>query len=330
MPLIASKYDRRPWYFVNGHSETIIPSLFYKVEGVNYERERLELEDGDFLDLDWLRDGNDRLIVLSHGLEGSSDRHYIKRAAKFFSAENWDVLAWNNRSCSGEMNRLPRFYHHGATEDIAAVIDRGLSYSYSKVILIGYSMGGGMQQKYLGEREVDNRIKGAISFSAPCNVLNSADELRKRGNRFYERRFVKKIKEKILEKAASVDLPIDREELSRVKTFRELDQAFTLKIHTEYEDAADFYSKITSDQYIPNIRVPLLIVNAENDPMLGDSCYPVELAKKSQLVYLEIPKVGGHVGFTIPGNEFSYMELAAGRFIEEVILPFSQNQVLHH
>lgn len=319
MPIIQSNYHRRPWYFINGHFETIVPSLFHKVEGVAYERERLELVDGDFLDLDWIKRENKQLMVLSHGLEGSSDRHYIKRPAKYFAAKGWDILAWNNRSCSGEMNRLPRFYHHGATEDIAAVIDRGLEGGYEKVVLVGYSMGGGMQQKYLGERKVDDRIKGAISFSVPCNVLNSADELRKRGNRFYERRFVKKLKEKILAKSEMIDLPIDKDELMSVKTFKEFDQAFTLKIHTEYVDAADFYASITSDQYLPNVDVPLLIVNALNDPMLGEKCYPIDLAEKSENIFLEMPKKGGHVGFIIPSDEFSYMEYAVDRFIATIL-----------
>ena len=307
--------------------ETVIPSLFYKVEGVNYERERLELEDGDFLDIDWLKGGNQRLLVLSHGLEGNSQRHYIHRPAKFYSQKGWDILAWNNRSCSGEMNRLPRFYHHGATEDIAAVIDRGLSDGYEEVLLMGFSMGGGMQQKYLGERTPDERIIGAISFSVPCNVENSADELRKKGNRFYERRFVSKLKEKILTKAALMELPIDLEELSNVKTFRELDSAFTLKIHTEYKDADDFYARITSDQYLPNIKVPLLIVNANNDPMLGDKCYPVDLAKKQKNIFLEMPELGGHVGFILPNDEYSYMEYASNKFIDEVILPSSRASI---
>ncbi len=104
-----------------------------------------------------------------------------------------------------------------------------------------------------------------------------------------------------------------------MEIFRELDTAFTLKIHTEYHSADDFYSKITSDQFLPNIKVPLLIVNALNDPMLGEKCYPKQLAEKSPNIYLETPHIGGHVGFTIPGSEFSYMELAADRFIQEVI-----------
>lgn len=277
------------------------------------------MEDGDFLDLDWIRGGNKRLVILSHGLEGSSSRHYILRPAKLFSSKGWDVLAWNNRSCSGEMNRLPRFYHHGATEDIAAVVDQALKNGYEDVIMMGFSMGAGMQQKYLGERTPDARIKAAISFSVPCNVLDSADTLAMKGNRFYERRFVKKLKTKILEKANSIDLPIDPHRIANLQTFRELDKEFTLKIHTEYSDANDFYSRITSDQFLPNIKIPLLIVNALNDPMLGEKCYPTELANEMDNLFLEMPQYGGHVGFTLPGGKESYMEYAAERFISQIL-----------
>lgn len=306
---------------INGHFETVIPSLFFRVEGLKYERERLELEDGDFLDIDWIKKGNKRLLVLSHGLEGSSGRHYILRPAKLFSQMGWDILAWNNRSCSGELNRLPRFYHHGATEDLSAVIDRALLDDYEEVVLVGFSMGGGMQQKYLGERQIDDRIIGAISFSVPCNVLDSADELRKAENRFYERRFITKLRDKILQKSQLIDLPVNLDEVRAVKTFRQLDEAFTMKVHTEYSDPDDFYKKITSDQFLQNIQIPLLIVNAENDPMLGEKCYPVELASKSKNIYLETPRKGGHVGFTLPKlKEYSYMEFAVERFLEEVVL----------
>ena len=319
MPIVESKYHKRPWYFINGHFETIVPSLTYEVDGVDYERERLELTDGDFLDLDWVKKDNRRLMVLSHGLEGSSQRHYIKRPAKFFSDKGWDILAWNNRSCSGEMNRLPRFYHHGATEDISAVIDRALEDDYEELILVGYSMGGGMQQKYIGERVPDKRIIGAVSFSAPCNVQDSAKTLKKGFNKVYEKKFISKLKEKILTKSEKMAMPLDIDKVREVRNFRELDEAFTLRVHPEYEDADDFYKKITSDQFLPNIKIPLLIVNALNDPMLGEKCYPVELAKKSDNIYLETPRKGGHVGFTLPRSEWSYMEYAIENFIREVI-----------
>ncbi len=318
MPLQESNYNNSPWYLFNAHLETIVPSLFYKVKGIEYERERLELEDTDFLDLDWIRGGNGRLLILSHGLEGSSDRHYIQRPAKYFAKKGWDILAWNNRSCSGEMNRLPRFYHHGATEDLASVVDRALGENYQELVLMGYSMGGGMQQKYLGERKIDDRIKGAISFSVPCNVKDSAEQLRLKGNQMYERRFIKKLKEKIFEKSSMMEFDI--EGIEKVKTFPQFDERFTLKLFPGYKDAEDFYKKITSDQFLHKITVPLLIVNAKNDPMLGDKCYPIELARKSDLIYLEMPEKGGHVGFTSTQRDFSYMEYAAEKFIDDVIL----------
>lgn len=324
MPIYKSNYHRRPWYFFSGHLETIVPSLWYKVEGVDYERERLELADGDFLDLDWVKNGSKKLLILSHGLEGSADRHYIKRPAKYFGSKGWDILAWNNRSCSEEMNRLPRFYHHGATEDIAAVVDVALQGDYDEIVMMGYSMGGGMQQKYLGERKVDERIKGAISFSVPCNVLDSAEKLGKGFNRIYEKRFIKKLTGKILKKSEIMDLPCDLEEIKKAKTFRQLDNGFTIKVHPEYTSADDFYAKIPSDQFLPNITVPLLIVNSINDPMLGSKCYPIELAKGSKNIYLETPTHGGHVGFTLPKNEFSYMEYASEKFINDIIRPSSQ------
>lgn len=106
MPLLKSSYIQKPLYFINSYVETIVPSLFYNVNSVPYERERLELDDGDFLDLDWLKNNNNRVIIISHGLEGDSARHYIKRFAHFFHQKGWDIIAWNYRSCSGEMNRL--------------------------------------------------------------------------------------------------------------------------------------------------------------------------------------------------------------------------------
>ena len=114
MPVIPhSSYPGPPAYLRNGHLQTVVPSVFRKVKGVDYERERLELPDGDFLDLDWLDSRSKRLLIVTHGLEGDSHRHYVKGTAKLFSAAGWDVLAWNCRSCSGEMNRAFRLYNHG-------------------------------------------------------------------------------------------------------------------------------------------------------------------------------------------------------------------------
>ncbi|MEQ1588434.1 MAG: alpha/beta fold hydrolase [Cyclobacteriaceae bacterium] len=165
MPLIPSSPYRPPFHLFNGHLETIIPSIFRKVSAV-YQRERIELTDGDFLDLDWLSKGRNKLVIVSHGLEGNSDRHYAKGMAAYFFERGWDAIAWNCRGCSGEINRLPRSYHHGATEDLAAVVDHAIQKSYTHIVLVGFSMGGSMTLKYLGERKdcIANAIKSAVVF----------------------------------------------------------------------------------------------------------------------------------------------------------------------
>lgn len=315
MPLVPSSYTRRPFYLLNSHLETIVPSLFYRIREPLYQREQLELPDGDFLNIDWIRKGNRRCLILSHGLEGDTERYYIKRAARYFRDRGWDIAAWNCRSCGGEMNRLPRFYHHGDTADLDVVVQKALS-QYNEVVLIGYSMGGSISLKYLGERTTDLRIKGAVVFSVPCNLRDSAEQLLKRENRFYEKRFLNKLLKKIQAKALMFPEEIRLEkEILDFDLFHDL---YTAPLHG-FKDKAEFFAAATCDQYLPQISVPVLIVNAGNDPMLGEACYPTRLAERSTMVHLEVPEVGGHAGFSIAGRPYSYMELRAESFIREVL-----------
>ena len=123
MPIVQQSSYVPPWWLKNAHLSTILPSVFRKVEGVNYERERISTADKDFIDLDWLKNSNERLVVLLHGLEGNSDRGYMKGMAKYFHEHKWDVVAYNCRGCSGEVNLKPRLYNHGDTDDVSCVID---------------------------------------------------------------------------------------------------------------------------------------------------------------------------------------------------------------
>jgi uncharacterized protein len=315
MPLIQSRYTGPPFYLFNGHLETVIPSMFRKVEG-SYERERLELVDGDFLDLDWMRSGSKKLVVISHGLEGNSERHYSKGMAQYFYQRGWDALAWNCRGCSGEMNRLPRFYHHGATEDIAAVIAHSISKDYEHIVLVGFSMGGSMSLKYLGERKnsVSQVIKSAVVFSVPCHLGASANELDKPNKKFYLNRFLKKLEKKIRAKAIKFPDVISAEGFEQIKTFRAFDNRYTAPLHG-FENADDFYARASSGPHIPNIQLPTLIVNALNDPFLPEACFPYEVAKDHNYVYLETPPYGGHVGFSLSTQEINWMEVRAFEFI---------------
>lgn len=318
MPLIQSTYTRPPFYLFNGHLETVIPSMFRKVEG-SYERERMELVDGDFLDLDWIRSGRKKLVVISHGLEGNSERHYSKGMAQYFYQRGWDALAWNCRGCSGEMNRLPRFYHHGATEDIAAVIEHAISKDYEHIALVGFSMGGSMSLKYLGERKnsVSQVIKSAVVFSVPCHLGASANELDKPNKKFYLNRFLKKLEKKIRAKAIKFPDVISDEGFEQIKTFRAFDNRYTAPLHG-FDNADDFYARASSGPHIPNIQLPTLIVNALNDPFLPEACFPYGVAKDHHYVYLETPPYGGHVGFSLSTQETNWMEVRAFEFISNL------------
>ena len=149
MPVIESHF-KPPFFLRNGHVQTILPVLFPRWLNVVYERERLELEDGDFIDIDWSRKGRDRVAILLHGLEGCTDNGYIRGMAAALNEAGWDALAWNFRGCGEELNRIPRFYHSGETGDLAAVI-RHASATYSSIALVGFSLGGNVVLKYLGE-----------------------------------------------------------------------------------------------------------------------------------------------------------------------------------
>jgi uncharacterized protein len=320
MPLIQSRYTGPPFYLFNGHLETVIPSMFRKVEG-SYERERMELVDGDFLDLDWMRSGSKKLVVISHGLEGNSERHYSKGMAQYFYQRGWDALAWNCRGCSGEMNRLPRFYHHGATEDIAAVIAHSISKEYEHIVLVGFSMGGSMSLKYLGERKnsVSQVIKSAVVFSVPCHLGASANELDKPNKKFYLNRFLKKLEKKIRAKAIKFPDVISAEGFEQIKTFRAFDNRYTAPLHG-FENADDFYARASSGPHIPHIQIPTLIVNALNDPFLPEACYPYEVARTHTYVHLETPDRGGHVGFSLSTGNSNWMEIRAYEFVNTLSL----------
>jgi uncharacterized protein len=320
MPLIQNSSYSHPLWMANSHLQTIWPSMFRKIDGVKYERERILFSDNDFTDLDWIATGNKKLVILAHGLEGNSDRHYMKGMAKHFSTHGWDVLAWNCRSCSGEINNAPRLYHHAATDDLEFVIQHALSkQKFEHIALVGFSMGGSLILKYLGERnEVPAAIKASSVFSVPCHLGDSAFLLDQRKNSFYRNRFIKKLKYKIALKSVQYPELFPAQYIEKVKYFKEFDEIYTAPAHG-FKSADDFYQKASAINYIPYINRPTLIVNADNDPFLPDSCYPRDIVAGHEHVFLEIPPSGGHVGFTLGNKKYNYMESRALNFISETI-----------
>lgn len=315
MPILSSSYSSPPFYYLNGHLETIIPSIWRKVEGINYSREKIDTPDGDFLNLDWSKVGGSQLLLISHGLEGDSQRHYVRGLVKLFNQHGLDVLAWNNRSCGGEMNLQPILYHHGSTYDLETVVKHALaSGSYTDVYLAGISMGGAQTLNYLGQQgtSLPKAIKKAAVYSTPVNLPSSAATLKRVANQFYTRKFLGKLKVKMAAKGAQFPGLVDLDRLPSVWDFDTFDTEYTAKLHG-FDDAADFYRQASPDQWMNEISVPTLVVNAINDPLLGDACYPVAIAKEKEEIFLEMPQRGGHTGFTLPQSEFTWAEY---RFLE--------------
>ncbi len=297
MPVVPSSY-RPPPGFANGHVQTLFPALFRRVPTLTRRRERITTPDGDFLDLDWSEPAaSERLVILSHGLEGESRNACIQGMAAAFHRAGWDALAWNLRGCSDEPNRLLRSYHSGATEDLACVI-RHVPARYRQIALVGFSLGGNLTLKYLGEAPdfVDPRICGAVAFSVPCDLASSALALESPMNRIYMRHFLRTLEKKIHRKAASFPGRVDPSAVRTMSTFREFDGTFTAPMNG-FASADDYWQRASSRQFLPRISVPTLLVNALNDPFLPLECFPSIEAEASRGFHLETPESGGHVGF---------------------------------
>ena len=320
MPLIKkSTYKPSPFLW-NGHFETIYPALFRKINDIKYERERLVLSDGDFVDLDWLDNGSRSLVLLSHGLEGNSSRQYIAGMARMFSDKKWDVLAWHCRSCSGEMNRQFRMYHHGEIGDIGEVINHAVNKkNYDKIIMIGFSMGGNISMKYLGVngKEIPETIKACIVFSAPTDLEAGANILDRPTNIIYKKRFLKHLKIKLEVKAKIFPGQLIMDQFHTIKKWRDFDELFSAPMN-KFANAAAFYKNASAKNFMSGIKIPTLLVQAKNDPILPIECYPYALCEKLENVWLETPAKGGHVGFWRPNERYSWAERRAVQFVESL------------
>ncbi|MFA5907095.1 MAG: alpha/beta fold hydrolase [Desulfobacula sp.] len=286
-----------PFLFGNGHVQTIFPVLFRKVESVRYERERIATLDNDFIDLDWSVNGHDRLAVISHGLEGCTDRAYVKGMVKAVNDGGWDALAWNYRSCSEEPNRLLRSYHNGVTDDLSFVIDHARrKHPYTEIALIGFSLGGNLTLLHLGKETPDPIIKKAVVFSVPCDLKESAAILGKPVNKIYMKRFLIMLHEKIKAKMKLMPGLINDKDYETIKDFKMFDDRYTAPIHG-FKNAEEYWEKCSSKPYLSQIKIPTLIVNAVNDPFLPKACFPVKEADANKNLTLLMPESGGHVGF---------------------------------
>jgi predicted alpha/beta-fold hydrolase len=225
---------------------------------------------------------------------------------KALNNNNWDALAWNYRSCSGEPNHLLKSYHNGVTDDLSWVIKHASQkYPYKEIALIGFSLGGNLTLLYLGRENPDPIITKSVVFSVPCDLKASAKVLTKPSNKLYMKRFLVMLHQKIKQKMKIFPDLIDDKGYEKIKNFKAFDDRYTAPIHG-FKNAYDYYEKCSSKPFIPDIKVPTLIINAMNDPFLSEKCYPVKEAKTNKFITLSMPDSGGHVGFVSFNKQHIY------------------------
>lgn len=317
MPVIEDRSYLPPLLFRIGHLNTLYPYIFRNIPKLDYQRERVNTPDDDFIDIDHLKSKNSRLAILCHGLEGSSTSKYILHTAKLLNDNGWDLLCMNYRGCSGEMNNKIVMYHSGFTQDLHMVVERYKS-KYDSLALIGFSLGGNMVMKYMGDGHftLSSKIKSCVGISVPCDLHAGSIQISEWQNFLYDHRFLVSLKEKIKLKKTMFPELVDLSLLKKVKTLFDFDDLYTAPIHG-FQDAADYYSQCNCKQFLKNINTPSLIINAVDDPFLPDQSYPFEEAQKNENLFFIASRYGGHVGFVNFGNQPYWEEQQILNFIND-------------
>ncbi|VAW82476.1 Hydrolase, alpha/beta fold family functionally coupled to Phosphoribulokinase [hydrothermal vent metagenome] len=289
--------DFRPaWWLPGGHLQTLFPTLFRVRRPPSLKRERLELEDGDFLDLDWTREQPGPLVLLLHGLEGSLHSHYVSGLLGALDCSGRSCVQMYFRGCSGEPNRLPRSYHSGETGDLQTVLDHiSQRYPGRDIYAAGVSLGGNVLLKWLGENPQQGQVQRALAISVPFDLANAATRLERGISRIYQAYLLRKLRRSLRNKARHVDMPMDVDHLSRLSSFRRFDDEITAPLHG-FNGVDDYYKKSSSRGFVPHILTPTLIIHALDDPFMNPDAIPRD-DELGPGVTLELYRTGGHVGF---------------------------------
>ena len=320
MELLGQHPFRPPWWLANNHVQTVWANRFRRLSLPPLRLERWDTPDGDFLRLHF-QDGDSGkpLLLLLHGLEGSVDSRYIKGFYYQFQEDDWTVVTMEHRSCGGEMNRQKKMYHSGATEDLAFVVARlAETRPDTRVYVAGFSLGGNMTGKWLGEQgnAVPHNLKAAVVMSAPYNLVVSAAAMDRFRHRPYIRNFLQSLIPKALEKEKQFPGCVDVDAIRACRTFQEYDTHATAAIHG-FRDAHHYYSTSGCGQYLDGIRRPTMLLSAEDDPFNPGSELPYEQAKESPYLHPVFTPRGGHVGHAyhrFPGRIAYWAEEQIKRF----------------
>lgn len=326
--MLAAPGYRPPWWYRGRHLQTIWGAVFRRPRGPALRRERRETPDGDFLDLDWLeREGraDAPLVLILHGLEGSSRSHYAAGLLWEARQLGWRAVVLHFRSCGGELNRARRLYHAGETSDLDWVVEQLVEREPATTLgLVGVSLGGNVALKWLGERGdgTPAQVGGAVAISTPFDLAACAEALdRSLNRRLYTARFLRSMKAKVRAKARLYDGLVDVPAVLRARTFAQYDREATAPING-FADERDYWTRASCGPYLPRIRRPCLLVNAANDPLVPASTLPRTAVAASRWLEAAFVPEGGHAGFLEgPWGGRSWAERLALAFLRRRLSP---------
>ncbi|MCG6955601.1 MAG: alpha/beta fold hydrolase [Gemmatimonadetes bacterium] len=293
---------RAAFWARGANAQTLLARVLRSSAVPDFVRERLETADGDFLDVDWGPDPHESapVVVIFHGLEGSSRRRYVLSAARELLARGVRPVAVNFRGCSGEPNRTPRFYHSGETGDLTfTLVLVRQRHPGRPVGALGFSLGGNALLKLLGERDDGGRglVDAAAAISIPFDLDRGSRLLETtRMGALYARYFLRSLRPKIRAKASLLEGVIDVQSALAARTLREFDDAATAPLHG-FDDAAHYYRECSSARFVGSIGVPTVILHSRDDPFLPRDAIPTDAIRSNPHLVPAFTESGGHVGF---------------------------------
>lgn len=325
------------WWLSNPHLQTLYPALMRKPQPLPRVRERLRLRDGDWLYLDWRLpahwvESDKPLVIVIHGLTGCSASQYVIGQQVALDTMGWASVAMNCRGATGELNDSVRAYHAGAFDDVADVVAAvAARYPQKKLAIVGFSLGGAITLNYLAREALPANLKAAVAVSVPLDLGACSDRLDQGFSRVYRRHLLTSLqqtwrrKSLHLEKVGQAQTArFIRQRLERgpYKSFRVFDNELIAGLHG-FRDGDDYYACCSPLQVLPDITLPTLLLQAEDDPFLAPVCFPKPSQASAKLT-IEITPKGGHVGFVEQGSSVRepgyYLERRIPQFLEKALL----------
>lgn len=293
--MIVNSLFKPPWWLTNPHLQTVWSTLFRRRKLLDIKTDRHELADGDYLDLAWIGENRGPHVLILHGLGGCIHSPYANGLLHALDEAGYSPIFMHFRGCSGTPNRLPRSYHSGETGDLAHVIEYiGQVSERPLVALVGFSLGGNVLLKWLGEQREAVSIEVAVAVSVPFLLNDCARRLEKGLSRVYQAYLLRKLKCAYREKFAQIASPLDVD-LNRLNNFFTFDDQITAPLHG-FDGVHHYYATSSCRQYLKSIQIPTLIIHARDDPFMASTTIPKEEELSSKITF-ELSEKGGHVGF---------------------------------